>query len=293
MSDVHLLRRLLPSVLLLSLVTAALAAEVADQARLEALRQAVSQLGQPATSPTAAADVCWTPHSDFSSAGVTAQVAYGARQLVARYAHAAVPQDVTLQALWTHNGQPLSAGTCLLKPGEEYVSNGVQRREGPLVPGLYQVRFCQGDVDLASGQITILAPEPLGTRTANAVLGAGLTALRTALQAIDRGQAQPAATAAREALPLLATAVWANPANADAAAALELANAVAAIGRMDLAAGRQLPGQTLDWARRALAHSNKARALAVDAPLKQVAAKMAEALDQAMPKLREAAAGAK
>ncbi|MHB8996669.1 MAG: hypothetical protein ACYC63_15590 [Armatimonadota bacterium] len=290
MFAVSCLYRILTCLALLCLVTGALAAEAADQARLEALRQAISELGQPETPPTAAAVVCWSPHSDFSNAGVAEQAPYGARQLVARYSHAAVPQDVPLQALWARDGQPLSTGSCVMKPGQDYVTDGVQRREGPLLPGLYQVRFCQGQVDLASGQITILAPEPLGTRSSKAVLDAGLTALRTALQAIDRGQAQPAATAAREALPLLATAVWTDPANQDAAAALELADAVAAIGRMDLAAGRQLPGQTLDWARRALAHSNKARALAVDALLKQLAAKMAETLGAAMPKLREATA---
>jgi hypothetical protein len=152
------------------------------------------------------------------------------------------------------------------------------------------VSFRQGETNLLTGQVTITPPPPLGDRDVKAVLLEGLTKLQTALQAVDRGEAQPAAQAASEALPLLATVVWTQSTQRDAAAALELANAVVAVGRMELVGGRQLPGRTLDWARRAQAHAANAQSLATDAQLRQVAAKMAQTLGEALPKLREAAA---
>lgn len=279
--------------LLLLTMVPALALDEADQARLEALRQAVAQVGQSEAfdDPNIPSlKVCWTPHTEFSLAGVAAEVPYGARTLLAKYLYLTVERETPLTVLWTHDGRALSNGNCVLKPGAQFVSNGVQSQERPLLPGLYQVVFRRGQAPLVSGQIIILPPLPLAGRNANVVLAEGLTKLQTALQAIDRGEAQPAAQAATEALPLLSTVVWVQPANRDAAAALELANAVVAVGRMELAGGRQLPVRTLDWARRAQAHAANAQLLAADVQLRQGAAKMAQTLGDALPKLREAAA---
>jgi hypothetical protein len=62
-----------------------------------------------------------------------------------------------------------------------------------------------------------------------------------------------------------------------------------AIGKMDALATRQLPDHVLEWARRAVAHCRLAQTLTADKSLQRTAATMAQALEQAVPALREAA----
>lgn len=283
--------RLLLCLILVGIVAAAtFAADATDQARLEALRQALPQLPTPQITPTAAAQVCWAPDTNFSEVGVVTQVAYGPRILIARYVHPPVQQDVPLLAVWTHNGAPLSTGNCVMQSAVGFVTNGVQRSEAPLLPGLYCVSFRQGNTDLASGQITIVEPAPLGARSFNDVLAEGVRLTQEGLKAVNDTQAQAAAKAASAALPLLATALWSQPANKDLAGMFELAKSLVAIGKMDAAASSQQRPQTLDWANRALAHARNAKSLATDTGLQQVADTMVRTIEPALPKLREAAA---
>ncbi len=277
---------LLPLALAL-VIAPAVYADDTDAARLEALRQAVAQIGQPDAAP---AQVCWTPHERFSPVGVAAEVPYGPRLLVARYDHPPVAQNTPCQAVWTHEGQPLSTGDCTMRPGEAFVTNGVRRPDAPLLPGVYRCVFRAGGKDLAFAELRILSPAPLGNRQLADVIREGGQHLATALKQVDASQAQAAGAEANQALPLLATAVLANPQGGDVAAMLEIAQSVVAIGRMESTAANQQAAQALDWAERAVAHARTAEGLAADAQLKAAAKQMADTLEQALPKLQGAGA---
>jgi len=284
--------RLLVPLLVISVAAAtAVFADEADAARLEALRQAVSQIGQPDAPAALPAQVCWSPHERFSPAGKVAEVLYAPRLLVARYDHVPVQQDTPCQAVWLHDGQPLSMGECLLQPGVGFVTNGIRRQESPLLPGVYCVVFRAGEQNLAAAEIRVMPPAPLGQRPVKDVYLAATLGVQRALQQVDQAQAQAAATEASQALPLLATVVMARPDDGDAAAMLELAHAIVAVGRMEATAAGQQTAAALDWAERAAAHARTAEGLAADAKFKATCKQMADTLQQALPKLSGAAAG--
>lgn len=282
---------LLLAPLLAALVTVSVvSADEADTARLEALRQAVSQIGQPVSAPLAHARMSWTPHERFSEVGEVAEVLYGPRLLVARYDHPAVQQETACQAFWTYNGQALSSGDCLMQPGHAFVTNGVRRQDAPLLPGTYRVVFRTGTQEVAQAEMRILPPAPLGERKAEAVLLSSLVHLQQALQQLDASQGQAAGREAAQAVPLLATVVLARPQDADAAAMLELSQALVAVGQMEANGLQKRAPQTLDWAERAAAHARSAETLAREAALKATCKRIADTLQEALPKLAGAAA---
>lgn len=274
-------------------------ADQVDQERLNALDQALAGLGRAqdhppqADQPVSAAQVCWTPHGEFSAAGIATTVPYGPRGLAAQ-CDIASSGGGPWSAAWSYNNsaQPLSAGDCPLAEGSTTIANGLLKAEGPLLPGVYNVTFTDRGRTIARGKITIAAPPDLAGRDVKAVYLEALKSLDSAIKDVDAGRAQPAARAASASLPLFGTVMMAQPQDQDAVAVYELAQAIVAIGKMEELSTRNVPDQVLDWARRAHAHTSLAAEFAVDGQLKTKARQYTKTLEDALPKMAQAAARA-
>ncbi len=292
MNEGRHLSRVFICVLMMVAVTAAWAADQVTEDRLKALREAVTQIGNPARAELAAAQVCWSPDGRYSPVGQASEVAFGARCIVARYEYGSIRTPKSIKAIWVKdkNVKPVSVNTVQMQTDASFVTDVVIKRNAPLAPGVYHVRFVDSGKDLAYGRIKILPPSKLGKRKAGDLYVQGMRHLQTALGEIDAGKPHHALASAGKALPLLATVMFAVPNNTDAVASHELAQAVVAVGKMDAMAQQYTAFKVVDWAKRSLAHARAAQAVANNAGLKSAAKNMADALAKSLPDIEKAAA---
>lgn len=277
----------------------AVATDDQTRARLEQLRRAVQSIGLPQDEapppptvqlPVAPAQMCWTPHGEFSAVGQATEVPFGPRGLAARWVYGPVNQEAAVDIFWHYNGQEaaLSAGEGVLSATVDHVANGIVKSEGPLLPGRYEVHFEVNGVRRAAGKLTILPPAPAGNKSPQALYTEGLQAVQEAMAKVDAGQAQPAAQAATRALPGLATLMLAQPQEKNPQGLYELAQAIIALGKMDALAPLKQPELVLDWALRCYSHARTAQKVSADPALQTAARQFADTLEKALPALRKA-----
>ncbi len=281
---------LIAGLLLLSAAGAA-AEDQVTQDRLDALKAAIAALGEPpAQAKPAVAEVCWTPHGQFSAEGIAPTAPYGTRGLAARYAQASSSTGQHVRVVWrtAKSKQIVSTGDCTTAPDSSSLENGFIK-PAPLASGVYEVAFTAGGQVLAAGKITVSPPKDVGKRSLKDVDAEARKGAKTALAEIDASHAQSALDAALKAIPLLGAVIKAKPNDNSAAALYELAQMVVAVGKMEALASRQVPDRVLDWGLRAFGHASVAAAVAADPALRSKAQQYADVLQAALPKLAEAA----
>ncbi|MHB1459655.1 MAG: hypothetical protein ACYC1M_00020 [Armatimonadota bacterium] len=237
--------------------------------------------------PTAIAQVSWTPRVAFSQGGCVEGTEFGPRNLVARYDAKSVKLTKVLKAVWTYNDgtNPISTSDCKPHTNTYIYDNGISNASGPLQPGIYQVRYMDGSKPLAVGRINIRTPDPLGNRNLDAIAQDVLTSVQRALDEVAASRVSNAADYCTYALPLIGTAMQANPNSKDMQAMYEMAEAIIALHKLETAASSKSGPAAVDWCFRAQSHAQLASTIAQNPKLKAAATEYATMLQQTLDQI--------
>lgn len=241
--------------------------------------------------PAGIAHICWTPRVSFSKGGSTEETGYGPNILVARYDGTSSKSTKPLKAIWSYNdgANPISTGDTKPHPNTSIYDNGISNSNTPLQPGIYQVRYMDNNRVVAVGRLRITAPAPLGNRTVDAVAQDALITMQKALDEVAASRASSAAEHGKAALPLIGTAMQANPDSKDMRALYEMAEAIIAIDRLEKAAMNKSGTEAVDWCFRAQGHAQSASNIAQNPQLKATATEYSTMLQQTLDQLSQPA----
>ncbi len=248
-------------------------------------KPAITTTKQP--QPIAITRVSWTPRVAFSQGGCVEETEFGARNLVARYDAKSVKLTKVLKTVWTYNDgkNPISMSDCKPHPNTNIYDNGISIANGLLQPGKYQVRYMDGSKQLAVGSIRIRTPDPLGNRNLDTISKDVLISIQRALDEVAASRASNAADYCKYALPLIGTAMQANPDSKDMQAMYEMAQAIIAVHNLEMAAEAKSGPAAVDWCFRAQGHAQMASTIAQNPKLKAAAKEYATMLQQTLDQM--------
>lgn len=242
-----------------------------------------SKTSQQLTGPR----ISWSPRGSFSQVGCIGSVVFGPRSLVARYDGAQNKHTKTLKVAWTYNNsaKPIASNVCKPHTNTSLYDSGISNTAAPLQPGTYIARYYDGNQIVASAQIIISQPEPLGQRNLEALSRDIRDTIQQAINEVSAARASSAADHCKRVLPTISTAMFVNPSSKDMQAMYELANAIIALHNLETVAEAKSVMASLDWCTRAQGHASLAYDLAQDTKLKATAREYATMLQQTMEQI--------